>query len=95
VSVISLVDGAARAHTIRSLRAACELLAGAADGVNSVSVAGHLPAHDDPTMPILSLAQALAAERALAVRVEVDGDRFSIVFQRASNAEWHPAGEAG
>jgi hypothetical protein len=94
MGMISLVDGAARAHTIRSLRAACELLAGAADGVNSVSVAGHLPAHDDPGMPILSLAQALAAERALAVQVEVEGDRFIIVFRRGAQADWGPA-EAG
>lgn len=93
--MISLVDGAARAHTIRSLRAACELLAGAADGVNSVSVAGHLPAHDDPSMPILSVAQTLAAERGLAIQVEVDGDRFSVVFRRGGQPQWQPASEAG
>jgi hypothetical protein len=93
--MISLVDGAARAHTIRSLRAACELLAGAADGVNSVSVAGHLPAHDDASMPILSLAQTLAAERGLAIQVEVDGERFSIVFRRGGPSERRRASEAG
>jgi len=93
--VISLADGAARAHTIRSLRAACQLLAGPADDISSVTLAGHLPARDDPGIPILGLAQALAAECALAVRVDVDGDRFSIVFRRGSNVEWHPDVEAG
>ncbi|HEX6655273.1 MAG TPA: hypothetical protein VF153_03575 [Candidatus Limnocylindria bacterium] len=93
--MISIVDGAARAHTIRSLRAACELLSGAADGVNAVSVSGHLPEGDDPAMPILSLAQGLAAERGLAVHVEVDGDRFIVQFRRGTQPAARPASEAG
>jgi hypothetical protein len=92
--MLSIVDGAARAHTIRSLRAACELLAGAADGVSAVSVSGMLPEGDDPAMPILTLAQALAAERGLAVHVEVDGDRFIIQFRRGGASKQPPA-EAG
>jgi hypothetical protein len=93
--MISIVDGAARAHTIRSLRAACELLGASADGVNAVSVSGHLPDGDDPAMPILSLAQGLAAERGLAVQVEVDGDRFIVQFRRGGRAQTRPAREAG
>jgi hypothetical protein len=93
--MISIVDGAARAHTIRSLRAASELLGASADGVNSVSVSGHLPEGDDPAMPILALAQSLAAERGLAVHVEIDGDRFIVQFRRGGLAEQQPASEAG
>jgi hypothetical protein len=93
--MISMVDGAARAHTIRSLRAACELLGASADGVNAVSVSGHLPDGDDPAMPILTLAQSLAAERGLAVHVEVDGDRFIVQFRRGAQADRHQASEAG
>jgi hypothetical protein len=92
--MISIVDGAARAHTIRSLRAACDLLGAAADGVNAVSVSGHLPEGDDPTMPILTLAQGLAAERGLAVQVEVDGDRFIVQFRRGGKGV-KPSLEAG
>jgi hypothetical protein len=93
--MISIVNGAARAQTIRSLRAACELLEGAADGVNAVSVSGTLPDGDDPAMPILALAQSLAAERALAVQVEVDGDRFIVQFRRTGAGTRRPAAEAG
>ena len=93
--MISMIDGAARAHTIRSLRAACDLLSGAANGVNAVSVSGHLPDGDDPAMPILTLAQGLAAERGLAVQVEVDGDRFIVGFRRGGHAGRQPASEAG
>lgn len=92
--MISIVDGAARAQTIRSLRAAVELLGAAADGVNAVSVSGHLPEGDDPDMPILTLAQGLAAERGLVVHVEVDGDRFIVQFRRGGQAQ-RPASEAG
>jgi hypothetical protein len=93
--MLSIVDGAARAHTIRSLRAACDLLGAAADGVNAVSVSGLLPQGDDPAMPILTLAQGLAAERGLAVHVEVDGDRFIVQFRRGAGASRAPASEAG
>jgi len=93
--MISMVDGAARAQTIRSLRAACELLGAAADGVRTVSVSGRLPDGEDPAMPILSLAQGLAAERGLAVRVEVDGDRFVVQFRKGGSAARPQALEAG
>ena len=93
--MISMVDGAARAHTIRSLRAACELLGAAADGVRAVSVSGRLPDGDDPAMPILTLAQALAAESGLVVRVEVDGERFVIQFRKGGPAARPQALEAG
>lgn len=93
--MISMVDGAARAHTIRSLRAACELLAAAADDVRAVSVSGRLPEADAPAMPILTLAQALAAECGLIVRVEVDGERFVIQFRKGGPAARPRALEAG
>jgi hypothetical protein len=80
--MLSLIDGAATAHTISSLRAACELLDAAAGSINAVSVSGVLPEADDPSLPILTLAQRLAAERGLAVTVDVDEHRFVVQFRR-------------
>jgi hypothetical protein len=93
--MLSIVDGAARARTIRSLRAACELLDATPNGVNAVSVSGLLPDSDDPALPILTLAQALAAERGLAVQVEVDDGRFVVQFRRNAAPGRGPAPEAG
>jgi hypothetical protein len=79
--MLSITDGAARAHTISSLRAACELLAAAAGRISTVSVSGVLPDHDDPDLPILALAQRLAAERGLAVKVDLDRARYVVQFR--------------
>jgi hypothetical protein len=46
-------------------------------------------------MPILTLAQALAAESGLIVRVEVDGERFVIQFRKAGPSARPQALEAG
>ena len=82
--MISIVDGPARARTVSSLRAACELLASAHGRISTVSVSGVLPEHDDPDLPILAVAQRLAAEHGLAVRVEVDGARFMVQLVHGS-----------
>jgi hypothetical protein len=80
--VLTVVDGAATAHTISSLRAACDLLDGAAGRINAVSVSGVLPDSEDPTLPVMGVAQRLAAEHHLAVMVSVEGRRFVVEFRR-------------
>jgi hypothetical protein len=93
--MISLVNGAAAAHTISSLRAACEMLDAAHGRVSAVSVSGVLPDADDPTLPVLTVAQRLAAEHGLAVTVDVDGDRFVVQFRRVPQANRSRIPEAG
>jgi hypothetical protein len=80
--VLSVIDGAATSHTISSLRAACDMLDGAAGRINAVSVSGVLPDDDDPTLPVMAVAQRLAAERRLSVQVSVEGRRFVVEFRR-------------
>jgi hypothetical protein len=93
--MLSLVDGAATAHTISSLRAACELLVAAAGRISAVSVSGVLPETEDPSLPVLSLAQKLATEHGLAVSVEVDERRFIVQFRRSAHGRSAPISEAG
>ena len=93
--MLSIVDGAATAHTISSLRAACELLDGAAGRICSVSVSGVLPEADDPSLPVLSVAQKLATEHGLAVNVEIDDRRFVVQFRRGAHGRSAPISEAG
>jgi hypothetical protein len=92
--VISVVDGAATSHTISSLRAACDMLEGAAGRIHAVSVSGILPDHYDPTLPVMAVAQRLAAEHRLSVQVSVEGQRFVVEFRRGQPAE-RRASEAG
>ena len=80
--MLSVIDGAATAHTISSLRAACELLDASAGRIDAVSVSGVLPRTDDPSLPVLTVAQRLASEHGLAVTVSVEGRRFVIRFRR-------------
>jgi hypothetical protein len=80
--VISVVDGAATSHTISSLRAACDMLEGAAGRISAVSVSGVLPESEDPTLPVMAVAQRLAAEHRLSVQVSVEGQRFVVEFRR-------------
>ena len=80
--MLTVVDGAATAHTISSLRAACDLLDGAAGRINAVSVSGVLPDQEDPTLPVMAVAQRLAAEHRLSVVVSVEGQRFVVEFRR-------------
>jgi hypothetical protein len=80
----SLVDGVAAAHTVSSLRAACELLSAAAWHITTVSVTGRLPDPQAETLPILVMAQRLAAEYRLAVQVSLEAGRFEVLFRRAS-----------
>ena len=85
--MISVVDSAATSHTISSLRAACDMLEGAAGRINAVSVSGVLPNDDDPTLPVMAVAQRLAAEHRLSVQVSVEGQRFVVEFRRSQPAE--------
>ncbi|MEP6468706.1 MAG: hypothetical protein ABJC24_02950 [Chloroflexota bacterium] len=93
--MISLVNGAAAAHTISSLRAACEMLDAANGRVSAVSVSGVLPDADDPALPVLTVAQRLAAEHGLAVTVDVEDGRFVVQFRRAPQADGRQIPEAG
>ena len=93
--MISLVDGAAAAHTISSLRAACEMLASAHGRISAVSVSGVLPDADDPALPVLTIAQRLAAEHGVAISVEVENDRFVVQFRRTPQGHDAPMSEAG
>jgi hypothetical protein len=93
--MLSLIDGAATAHTISSLRAACELLDAAAGRISAVSVSGVLPEADDPALPVLSVAQKLATEHGLAVNVEIEERRFIVQFRRGVRDGSAPISEAG
>jgi hypothetical protein len=84
--MLSVIDGAATAHTITSLRAACELLIGATGRISAVSVSGVLPDADDPSLPVLTVAQRLAAEHGLAVTVNVEARRFVVQFRLVPGA---------
>jgi hypothetical protein len=79
-----LVDDIAAAHTVSSLRAACELLNAAALHITTVSVTGRLPDPEGETLPILVIAQRLATEYHVAVQVDVEAERFEVRFRRAS-----------
>jgi hypothetical protein len=93
--VISVVDGAATSHTISSLRAACDMLEGADGRINAVSVSGFLPEDDDPTLPVMAVAQRLAVEHHLAVVVSVEGRRFVVEFRRGGTPTNRRLSEAG
>jgi hypothetical protein len=80
--MLTVIDGAATAHTISSLRAACELLDAPASRIDAVSVSGVLPEAGDPSLPVLTVAQRLASEHGLAVTVSVEDRRFVIRFRR-------------
>lgn len=80
--MLSLIDGAATAHTISSLRAACAMLDAGAGRISAISVSGVLPQADGASVPILTVAQRLAGEHGLAVSAEVEGGRFVVQFRR-------------
>jgi hypothetical protein len=93
--MLSLIDGAATAHTISSLRAACDLLDASRGRISAVSVSGVLPDADDPSLPVLTVAQRLAAEHGLAVSVEIEDRHFVVQFRRGSPGTSAPISEAG
>ena len=93
--MISLVDGAAAAHTISSLRAACDMLDASDGRISAVSVSGVLPDGDDPAMPVLTVAQRLATEHGLAVNVELEDGRFVVLFRRGPQSSHASNEEAG
>jgi len=80
--MLSIVDGAATAHAISSLRAACRLLGAASDRIDAVSVSGVLPETGDSSLPVLTVAQRLANEHDLAVTVTVEERHFVVRFRR-------------
>ena len=92
--MLSVVDGAATTHTISSLRAACDMLDESAGRINAVSVSGVLPDDEDPTLPVMAVAQRLAAEHQLSVLVSVEGQRFVVEFRRGQPTDRHLS-EAG
>jgi hypothetical protein len=93
--MLSVIDGAATAHTISSLRAACELLDAAGGRISAVSVSGVLPEVDDPSLPVLTVAQRLASEHCLAVTVSVEDRRFVVQFRRGNQGHAAPLSEGG
>jgi hypothetical protein len=80
--MLSLIDGAAAAHTTSSFRAACELLGAAGSGIRNVSVSGLLPDPDEGTLPVLAIAQRLATEYGLALQVRLNTGHFEVLFSR-------------
>lgn len=80
--MLSVIDGSAAAHTTSSLRAACEMLGAAGSGIRNVSVSGLLPDPDQGTLPVLAIAQRLAAEYGLALQVRLHAGRFEVLFSR-------------
>jgi hypothetical protein len=93
--MLSLIDGAATAHTISSLRAACAMLDADAGRISTVSVSGVLPDADDGSVPILTIAQRLAGEHSLAVSVDVEDRRFVVQFRRGDRRLDARTAEAG
>ena len=79
--MLTVVDGAATTHTISSLRAACDLLDGAAGRINAVSVSGVLPDDDDPTCRSWPSPSAWPPSTAWLCR-SGRGRRFVVEFRR-------------
>lgn len=79
--MLTLLDGgAATAHTVASLRAACEVLRTGAGRVAAVSLQGSVPEGGRSMLPVLSAAERLAAEYDYAVTMRLDGRRFEVRF---------------
>ncbi len=89
--MFTLLDGgAASAHTVASLRAACEVLRVSAGRVTAVSLRGPVPEGDRSVLPLLSAAERLATEYDYAVTVRLDGRTFDIRFGPRSAAHGQP-----
>jgi hypothetical protein len=79
--MFTLLDGgAASAHTVASLRAACEVLRVSAGRVTAVSLGGPVPQGVRSVLPLLSAAERLAAEYDYVVTMRLDGRRFEVRF---------------
>jgi hypothetical protein len=85
--MLTLLDGtAATAHTIASLRAACEVLRVSAGRVTAVSLRGCAPDGGSSVLPVLSAAERLAAEYECAVTMRLDGRTFEVRFGPRTSA---------
>lgn len=81
--MLTLLDGAAAsAHTVASLRAACEVLRVGLGVVRSVSVSGRLGREDGMAMPVLKAAERLGTEYDYALTVRLDRGTFEVRFSR-------------
>lgn len=90
--MLTLLDGgAATAHTVASLRAACEVLRVSAGRVTAVSLGGWVPEGVRSVLPLLSAAERLATEYGCAVTMRLDGRRFEVRFGPRSVPSPHPA----
>lgn len=79
--MLTLLDGdVAAAHTVASLRAACEVLRVSAGRVTTVSLGGRVPEGVRSVVPLLSAAERLATEYDYAVTMRLDGRRFEVRF---------------
>ena len=90
--MLTLLDGdVAAAHTVASLRAACEVLRVSAGRVTAVSLGGRVPEGVRSVVPLLSAAERLATEYDYAVTMRLDGRRFEVRFGPRSVASPHAA----
>lgn len=79
--MLTLLDGdIAAAHTVASLRAACEVLRVSAGRVTAVSLGGRVPEGVRSVLPLLSAAERLATEFEYSVTMRLDGRRFEVRF---------------
>jgi len=90
--MLTLLDGdVAAAHTVASLRAACEVLRVSAGRVTAVSLGGRVPEGVRSVLPLLSAAERLATEYDYVVTMRLDGRRFEVRFGPRSVPSPHPA----
>lgn len=75
-----LEGGVATAHTVASMRAACEVLRVSAGGVTAVSLRGRVPEGHRAVLPLLSAAERLAAEYGYVLNLRLDGQTFEARF---------------
>jgi hypothetical protein len=92
--MLTLLDGdAATAHTVASLRAACEVLHASDGRVTAVSLRGAVPEDTRSVLPVLSAAERLASEYHYAVTMRLDGRTFEVRFGPQTVARQQPTHE--
>ncbi len=89
--MLTLLDrDVAAAHTVASLRAACEVLRVSAGRVTAVSLGGRVPEGVRSVLPLLSAAERLATEYDYVVTMRLDGRRFEVRFGSRGMLNPHP-----
>ena len=89
--MLTLLDGnAAAAHTVASLRAACEVLRVSVGRVTAVSLRGRVPDGDRSMLPVLYGAERLATEYDYAVTMRLDGTTFEVRFSARTGPNPQP-----